>query len=60
MSITLEYPTAGASETFLLLNPKSQEEYNPISEVVRIITVVLTRQPLSLFATLRLTAHTAC
>lgn len=42
VTVTLEYPSPGARESFLLLNPKSQEEYNPISEVVRIVTVVLT------------------
>lgn len=39
--VTLEYPSPGAQESFLLLTPKSQGEFNPISEAVRIMQVVL-------------------
>ncbi|GAA6012231.1 hypothetical protein JCM10207_002771 [Rhodosporidiobolus poonsookiae] len=40
-SVELEFPAVGATERFALLAPRTDDEYNPIEDVMRTILVVL-------------------
>ncbi|PWN89300.1 DOT1-domain-containing protein, partial [Acaromyces ingoldii] len=54
--VTLEYPAQGASETFSLLVPKDPDEYDPISDLLRTVAVIvghyLTTEQKELFGSL--------